>query len=168
VKALIPLLAGIVVTGCRETEELQDAAVETGLEIQVITSYHGRVALDLTDQASVLSEVIIRSQADYEGFLTKIPKRQITRTKPAPPSEDPLLKQPSIDFDNSMMLVAIRSDSMYVAPEFKSITCDKNGLSVRIADPELGDTKALNQQEGIGTYQAVIIPHREGLITFIR
>ena len=167
-KALIPLLAGIVVTGCREAEELQDASAETRLEIQVITSYHGRVALDLTDQGSGLSEVIIRSQADYEDVLTKLPKRQITRTKPAPPSEDPLLKQPPIDFENSMMLVAIRSDSMYVAPEFKSITSDKNGLSVRITDPELGDTKALNQQEGIGTYQAVIIPHREGLITFIR
>ena len=167
-KALIPLLAGIVVTGCREAEELQDASAETGLEIQVITSYHGRVALDLTDQGSGRSEMIIRSQADYEGFLTMIPKRQITRTKPAPPSEDPLLKHPPIDFENSMMLVAIRSDSMYVTPEFKSITSDKNGLSVRITDPELGDTKALNQQEGIGTYQAVIIPHREGLITFIR
>ena len=167
-KALIPLLAGIVVTGCREAQERQDATVETRLEIQVITSYHGRVALDLTDQASGRSEMIIRSQADYEGFVTKIPKRQITRTKPAPPSEDPLLKQPSIDFENSMMLVAIRSDSMYVTPEFKFITSDKNGLSARITDPELGDTKALNQQEGIGTYQAVIIPHHEGSIKFIR
>ena len=88
-----------------------------------------------TDQASVLSEVIIRSQADYEGFVTKIPKRQITKTRPAPPSEDLLLRHPSVDFENSMMLVAIRSDSMYVAPEFKSITSDKNGLSVRITDP---------------------------------
>ena len=88
-----------------------------------------------TDQASVLSEVIIRSQADYEGFVTKIPKRQITKTRPAPPSEDLLPRHPSVDFENSMMLAAIRSDSMYVAPEFKSITSDKNGLSVRITDP---------------------------------
>ena len=167
-KALTTLFAGIMLTGCRPAKEPLEARAGTAAKLQVIASYEGRLTLDPNEQSPKPSELIIRSQAAYEAFVARIPKRKITRTRPAPPSDDPLLRKPPIDFERRMILAAIRSDTMYISPNFESVTADQRGLSVRITDPGLGDTKTLNQQEGIGTYRAIVIPKREGLIQFLR
>ncbi|MDG2488014.1 MAG: hypothetical protein P8M65_09925 [Roseibacillus sp.] len=167
-KALTTLLAAIMITGCGPAEESLEAGDETTAKLQVMASYEGRLTLDPNEQSPEPSELIIRNQADYEAFVVRIPKRKITRTRPAPPSDDPLLGKPAIDFENNMILVAIRSDSMYVSPQFESIVADKNALIVRISDPDLGETGSANQQGGIGTYQAVVVPKRKGPIQFIR
>jgi len=98
----------------------------------------------------------------------KIPKRTISKTNPAPPSKDPLLKKPAIDFSKHVMLVAVQPDSMYVTPQIESLTVDKDTLLVHILDPDLGETRFLNQMQGIGTYLAVVVPKHKGPIQFLR
>ncbi|MFP6884134.1 MAG: hypothetical protein VCA40_06855 [Roseibacillus sp.] len=175
-KALIPVLIGVLVVGCEKKEALQVAEAEVEAAVPVIATYEGRIGTasyqgspdGFSFAATGPTEIIIRTQADYEAFVARLPQRQITKTNPAPPSDDPLLKKPAIDFENNIMLVAIRSDSMYVSPQFESIVADKNALIVRISDPDLGETGSANQQGGIGTYQAVVVPKRKGPIQFIR
>ena len=140
--------------------------------VPIVASYEGRIWAMGFDRnfrkVTGPTELIIKTQADYEAFVGKIPKRTITKTNPAPPSKDPLLKKPPIDFTKHMMLVAIRPDSMYVFPQFESFVADKDALRVHILDPDLGETRFLNQMQGIGTYRAVVVPKRKGSIQFLR
>ena len=114
------------------------------------------------------TERIIRTQADYEAFVSQIPLRQITKTNPAPPSKDALLKRPPIDFAKHMVLIAIRPGNMYVCSHIESLVQDGQTLRVHVLDPVLGETRFLNQLRGIGTYRAVVVPKHTGPIQFHR
>jgi dipeptidyl aminopeptidase/acylaminoacyl peptidase len=140
--------------------------------IPVVDSYEGRIRATSFDRnfrkVTGPTEMIVKTQADYEAFVAKIPKRQITKTNPAPPSNDPLLKKPAIDFGKHVMLVAIRANSMYVTPKLESVVADKDALLVHILDPDLGETRFLNQMQGISTYLAVVVPKHMGSVKFLR
>ena len=140
--------------------------------VPVVASYEGRIQATGFDRnfrkVTGPTEMIIKTDAEYEAFLRKIPKRTITKTNPPPPSKDPLLKKPPIDFGKHMMLVAVRANSMYVTPQFESAVASKDGLLVHILDPDLGETRFLNQMQGIGTYLAVVVPKHKGSIQFLR
>jgi hypothetical protein len=79
-----------------------------------------------------------------------------------------LLKKPPIDFGKHVMLVAIRANSMYDTPKLEAVVADKDALLVHILDPDLGETRFLNQMQGIGTYLAVVVPKHKGPIKFLR
>jgi hypothetical protein len=140
--------------------------------LPVVASYEGRIRATGFDRnfrkVTGPTEMIIKTQAQYETFVGKIPKRTISKTNPSPPSKDPLLKKPPIDFSKHMMLVAVRPDSMYVTPKLESVVADKDALLVHILDPDLGETRFLNQMQGIGTYLAVVVPKHKGPIQFLR
>ena len=140
--------------------------------LPVVSSYEGRIRATGFDRnfrkVTGQTEMIIKTQADYEAFVGKIPKRTITKTNPAPPSKDLLLKKPPIDFGKHMMLVAVRANSMYVTPQIESVVVEKETLLVHILDPDLGETRFLNQMQGIGAYRAVVVPKHKGPIQFLR
>ncbi len=150
----------------------QQTERKAGAKVSVVASYHGRIRATGFDRnfnkVTGPTQMIIRTDAEYEAFLRKIPKRTISKTNPAPPSKDPLLKKPPIDFGKHMMLVAVRANSMYVTPQFESAVAGKDGLFVHILDPDLGETRFLNQMQGIGTYLAVVVPKHKGPIKFLR
>ena len=146
------------------------AGEKAGGKVPVIASFEGRVQVGpgFRKKAPDPTERIIKTQAEYDAFVGKIPKRTISKTNPSPPSKDPLLKKPAIDFGKHMMLVAVRSESMYVTPKLESVVAEKNTLLVHILDPDLGETRFLNQMEGIGTYLAVVVPKHKAPIKFLR
>ena len=150
----------------------QQTEKKAGAGIPVVVSYRGLIHAMSYDrkfrEVKGPTEMIIKTQADYEAFVAKIPKRTISKTNPSPPSNDPLLKKPPIDFSKHMMLVAVRANSMYVSPKLESVVAVKDGLLVHILDPDLGETRFLNQMQGIGTYLAVVVPKHEGPIQFLR
>ena len=143
-----------------------------GTKVPVVVSYRGLIYAMSYDrnfrEVKGPTEHIIRTEAEFEAFLRKIPKRTISKTNPSPPSKDPLLKKPPIDFGKHMMLVAIRPDSMYVTPQIESAVASEDGLLVHILDSDLGETRFLNQMQGIGTYVAVVVPKHKGSIQFLR
>ena len=143
---------------------------KTGAKAPIVSSFEGRVYVDpgFRKKAPDPTERIIKTQAEYDAFVAKVPKRTISKTNPSPPSKDTLLKQPPIDFGKHMMLVAIRSDSMYVTPKLESVVAEKNVLFVHILDPDLGETLFLNQMQGVGTYLAVVVPKHKAPVKFLR
>ena len=54
------------------------------------------------------------------------------------------------------------------APKLESVAVEKDALLVHILDPDLGETRFLNQMQGIGTYLAVVVPKHTGPIKFLR
>ena len=143
-----------------------------GTKVPVVVSYRGLIYAMSYDrnfrEVKGPTEHIIRTEAEFDAFLRKIPKRTISKTNPSPPSKDPLLKKPRIDFDKQMMLVAVQANSMYVTPKLESVAVEKETMLVHILDPALGETRFLNQMQGIGTYLAVIVPKHTGPIKFLR
>ena len=143
-----------------------------GTKVPVVVSYRGLIYAMSYDrnfrEVKGPTEHIIRTEAEFDAFLRKIPKRTISKTNPSPTSKDPLLKKPRIDFDKQMMLVAVQANSMYVTPKLESVAVEKETMLVHILDPALGETRFLNQMQGIGTYLAVIVPKHTGPIKFLR
>lgn len=139
-------------------------------KVPLVASFEGQVYVGsgFRKKAPDPTERIIKTQAEYDAFVAKIPMRTISKTNPSPPSKDPLLKKPPIDFGKHMMLVAIRADSMYVMPKLKSVVAEKNVLFVHILDPNLGETRFLNQMQGVGTYLAVVVPKHKNPVKFLR
>jgi len=62
----------------------------------------------------------------------------------------------------------LRAGNMYVCSHIESLVQDGQTLRVHVLDPDLGDTRLLNQLRGIGTYRAVVVPKHTGPIQFHR
>ena len=114
-QTLTPIWVALMLVGCKMEDIRPGDTAGAVTEFQIIASYEGRVSLDSSGQSSGPTEIIIRSQADYEAFLIRIPRNKITKVNPAPPSDDPLLGKPVIDFESHMMLVALRAGTMSVS-----------------------------------------------------
>lgn len=100
---------------------------------------------------------VVQDTKGYEKFLKRIPVKQISRTRPAPPNTDPLLKKPKIDFSKHT-LIAVTRPSM-TSPVIGSIRREKTNVEVAVNFPqELPAAHPIN----IGTYTAVLIPKTLG------
>ncbi|MDC0144892.1 hypothetical protein OAK45_10250, partial [Verrucomicrobia bacterium] len=76
---------------------------------------------------------VVRGAKAYARFLERIPKKQISRTRPAPPNSDPLLKRPPIDFTKHTLL-AVSRPAMTRAV-FTKITSAKLEILVTVEFP---------------------------------
>ena len=96
---------------------------------------------------------VVRDAKAYARFLERIPKKQISRTRPAPPNSDPLLKRPPIDFTKHTLL-AVSRPAMTRAV-FTKITSSKLEILVTVEFPR---EEIAARPIHIGTYTAVLIP----------
>ena len=104
---------------------------------------------------------VIRDQAAYDQFVGQIPTKRVQKRQPAPPSEDPLLKKPAVDFAKHMLLVVGRDD-MYVGPKIASVSRNDAGLAVVVELPDPGDSAMAARVLGMGRYHAVKVERVEG------
>ena len=96
---------------------------------------------------------VVRDAKACARFLDRIPKKQISRTRPAPPNPDPLLKRPPIDFTKHTLLAVSRP--AMTRPVFTKITSAKREIMVTIEFPR---EEIAARPIHIGTYTAVLIP----------
>lgn len=166
----------VMVVGClvgcacgRSTSDVaaQEAEAANGAagEVVPLREYHGRVhvfmATDADPALHVLS--VIRDQAAYEAFCSRIPEQQLMQVPSPPPSNDPLLQRPPIDWESEMLLVASRSENMHVGCRIMQIVQANDGsLDVRVDLDPIGDTPTLASVLGVGRYHAVVVPRTAG------
>ena len=96
---------------------------------------------------------VVRDAKAYARFLDRLPKKQISRTRPAPPNSDPLLKRPPIDFTKHTLLAVSRSAMTRAV--FTKITSAKLEILVTVEFPR---EEIAARPIHIGTYTAVLIP----------
>ncbi len=96
---------------------------------------------------------VVRDAKAYAIVLDLIPRKQISRTRPAPPNDDPLLKRPKVDFAKHILLIASRPSM--TRPVFREITKEKNEIVVTVNFPR---DQIAARPIHIGTYSAVLIP----------
>lgn len=145
-----PDAAPPVESGASAPQEEASAPQEGSVAIK--TPYQGRISIGLSIAGAgpSLEPSVVRTQADHDAFVGSIPTHEIQKTNPAPPSDDPLLRKPAIDFAQDMLIVA-RRDSMYRAPEIRAVRTRGDELVVEVVHPPLGDSLRMAAQSGIGT-----------------
>ena len=96
---------------------------------------------------------VVRDAKAYARFLDRIPKKQISRTRPAPPNSDPLLKRPPIDFTKHKLLTVSRPAMTRAV--FTKITSAKQEILLTVEFPR---EEIAARPVHVGTYTAVLIP----------
>jgi len=138
-------------------------------EIKPIKSYGGIIyiprvfSLDGVKPKKESPLIVVQDAKGYERFLKRIPTKQISRTRPAPPNTDPLLKKPKIDFAKHTLAVVTRPSM--TSAVIQSIKTNKKRVDVSVSFPrELPAAHPVN----IGTYTAVLIPKTEGVFSLLK
>lgn len=134
---------------------------QAGSAVIVHKSFRGHV-----QHSGPSRTLVIKNDEELAAFVSTIPKNRIQKKQPAPPSDDPLLGKPAIDFNKHMLLVALRGNTMYVHPTLDVPRLVGAQLVVDVTEPPLGDTRHAAAMQGIGTYAAILIDRHPGEITF--
>lgn len=108
----------------------------------------------------------IRTQAALDAFIQRIPAKQITPMHPAPPSEDPLLKHPKIDFTRSTAVV-VYALTVNDVPEVTRLQRKRDGLIVTVKRTGPPNPDMMERPLGIGRYQLVLVPRFSGAVVEI-
>lgn len=180
--ALALALAASMMTGsfvsqplAAQPEPIQDgnddgkvAPAEPAARAAFHAEYRGRVYVPEGPMRNgpSLDPEVIRDQAAYERFIARIPTHVIQMRQPAPPSRDPLLQKPAIDWDKHMLLVAYRGANMYAQANITRLETVEGELRVTVVLPPLGDTNMMQSQLGVGTYHAVVVDKFAGEVEF--
>jgi len=136
---------------------------ETIQKEEIIQEYHGIVnATRIFENGTMMSasqeNYVINDQKEYKEFVGRIYPKQVTMTNPAPDSDDPLLKQPKIDFEKYSLMVMIRNDGMYGKINLFDIKRKYDPIIVTVEFPALeNETMFLAQPNGLGSYLAFVI-----------
>ena len=168
---LLLLVGATALGGCRGKSNdptggtTPKARAKTPGELTVLKQYKGRVRFGGTIRGSARTRrglvFIIRTQKRYDAFRATIPKRVIQMKKPAPPSKDPLLAKPAIDFKKQMLVVAQRPH-MHVGPRLEKVVARPGTVTVHVFLPSLDTVHKKASVAGIGTYHAVLVPRADG------
>lgn len=137
---------------------------QSGTALKIHTRYRGRVFVRVPH--TEMKPRVIESQAELDEFVADIPKEEITKKQPAPPSTDPLLAKVAIDFDKQMLLVAFRTTTMYVHPVFAVPRVAGDKIHARVVNPPRGDSAMAAARSDVGTYAAIVVDRHAGGVVF--
>lgn len=141
---------------------------EEGAVIQIEQTFTGWVSMGMPGPGADVPASgtrVIQSAEEFQSFVSAIPTKRIQKRQPAPPSNDPLLKDPQLDFSTHTMIVIERS-SMYIGPEIERVEAKGTGAHVLYRLPPLGETVYAAAVMDMGTYVAILVPKLEGEVSF--
>lgn len=154
-------------TGAAEPPEPVEAVADAAVVVEPFGS--GRILLPVRapGEAPVAEHRVVDSPAAYEALIASLPTESIQKTQPAPPSDDPLLQAPPVDFTRHVLLVAVRDD-MYVGPVIRSVVDAPSGERVVTVDlPDPGEMAFAARRADVGTYTAVRVPKGAGAVRWV-
>jgi hypothetical protein len=111
-------------------------------------------------------ECVIRDEQTFHRFIAYIPDKVMDFVPSPPPSNDPLLQRPKIDFDKYMVLVIISHEpNCFIDLDIVGIELTSKAMKVlcRYSDPGPVVPKAISY----GAYCAVVTRRFDGDILFV-
>ena len=112
-------------------------------------------------------EYVIRDEQQFLSFIARIPKTVAVFLPSPPPSKDPLLRHPKIDFQNHMVLVIVSHEpNCFIDLEIVGVQLAGKAMQVlcRYGEPGPIVPKAISH----GAYSAVLVRRFDGDVVFIR
>jgi hypothetical protein len=100
---------------------------------------------------------VIRDDDAWQIFLDRIPRERVQMKQPAPPSDDPLLARPPVDFTRDMVVVVILGDTLD-RPGIERVVLEGDVLHVTYVLPAPGRGA---RPLGIGSYAAAVVPRHD-------
>ena len=170
---VIPALFLIVciISGCEKKNapinDTKEPVQPIEKKIEILADYTGVCNMGINhpeDRTVVKKNLTIRSQADFDAFIAKIPKSEISKIQPAPENDDPLLKNPGIDFDKNMAVVMTRSNTLSAVPTVTSILLKGDALTVNGEYPAPSPCDCFPY--GISVYRFVVIEKHTGDVVY--
>jgi hypothetical protein len=111
---------------------------------------------------------VIRDAAAWQAFIAGIPRHEPSKTQPAPENQDPALRGAMhVDFERQMVVIAFRGDHMNAFLRIAFVVRDRDVLRVELRRHALGVIGMTNSEQGIGSYEAVIIDRHDGEVQFV-
>lgn len=127
-------------------------------------TYGGRARLAASNQ-------VIRDQATYDAFVKHLPKNKVSKRRGVP-SDDPLVKQPKIDFAKHALVVAVCA-SFYCKVNVNGYRLKGDAMTIVIeTPPEPKENRMLQRPIGMnggdvmGNYKALLVPTFKQKATF--
>jgi hypothetical protein len=111
-------------------------------------------------------ESVIRDEESFHRFIARIPDKVMVFLSSRPPSNDPLLQRPKIDFDKHMVLVIISHKSnCFIDLDIVGIELTSNAMEVlcRYSEPGPVVPKVISY----GAYCAVVTHRFDGDVVFV-
>ena len=111
-------------------------------------------------------ECVIRDDQNFHRFIDRIPENVMDFVPSPPPSNDPLLQRPKIDFDKHIVLVIISHEpNCFIDLDIVGIELTSKAMKVLCHYSEPGPVvpKAISY----GAYCAVLTRRFEGKVVFV-
>ena len=96
----------------------------------------------------------LRTQAEYQAFVDRLPKDRVQMKQPAPPSQDPLLKMPPVDF-RQHALVAVWSHNIHIEARVVEAHLEGDDMKVELSFETPRDYRNYAAPDGFGQYHLV-------------
>ncbi|MCW5871594.1 MAG: hypothetical protein KIS61_30360, partial [Candidatus Eremiobacteraeota bacterium] len=119
-------------------------------------SWHGLVRCE--NERGCLA---IHTQAEYDAFVERIPKERIQMKQPAPPSQDPFLRQPRVNFQEHS-LVAVWTENVHIGCKITETRREGNDLKVKVDFEVPPDYRNYAAPYGFGQYHVLEVPSFPG------
>ncbi|MBN2444559.1 MAG: hypothetical protein JXJ04_24570 [Spirochaetales bacterium] len=161
---ILGLITAIMFTGC-----VSKNSNSGRVNVSIIKTYKGMISAGYDEDFNVrkLEPLVIKTEEDYDNFISLIPEFEMTPVSPAPKSDDPLLKKPDIDFTKEMILVIFSYDvNTFIPCEITAVTIQNNVMKV---DAEYADPDEVDSVQKIidyGLYFAVVVPLFNGEVIY--
>lgn len=104
---------------------------------------------------------LIRSQQDFDKFIERVPRERLQKRQPAPPSGDPILEHPQVDFQE-YSLVAVWSHNWAIVPRIDSSNLEGNDLKVELVYHTPKDYRNYQAPNNHGRYLVMQVPKVSG------
>lgn len=103
----------------------------------------------------------IRNQTQYDAFVERIPKERLQMKQPAPPSQDPFLLKPSVDFQKRT-LVAVWTENVHIGCKISQTRREGDDLQVTVDFDVPSDYQNYAAPYGYGQYHVLEVPSFPG------
>jgi len=111
-------------------------------------------------------ECVIRDEQSFHRFIARIPEKVMDFVPSPPPSNDPLLLRPKIDFGKHMVLVVISHEpNCFIDLDIVGIEPTSKAMEVHCHYSEPGPV--MNKAIGYGAYCAAVTRRFDGEVVFV-
>lgn len=116
-----------------------------------------------------IGEGVIRNEQNFHRFIARIPDKVMNFVPSPPPSDDPLLQRPNIEFDKHMVLVITSySPGCFIDLDIVRIELASKAMKVLFQYSDPGPVgRARPKIISYGAYCAVLTPRFDGEVVFV-
>ena len=153
----ILIFLGLFVSLCGTAVAAQPLETLPNQGLAIIQRFGGIAKMTVLSnlESTEPAPLVIKTQEEFEKFVTLLPSMEQTRTTPSA-NKDPLLQKPRFDWDRWMLLVVFDSQSLSFPPNVNRVVLFKKQITAVVEYP---DTKNLIEAKPpeIGSYGAALV-----------